>query len=401
MLKVLAATENKETNTSMLTIMVDIPYVLLPELLQHKELSVTYKKLEDIPLQDILKNPFTPALLRQSNVGKLALKAENFQEAKNLWLRNLKDKDVFEVWWSEDGTIESQYDSDANQKEDSGRGDGRFSDFCEIPTLKSNYHELSKLLNCEKSAKLLLTPFAYTTCIISSTNWNEFFEDFCPKYHTPVSGTGFYAKSKKELISWHSDADNVKKLEDENFDWSAINWSKARLEWQVIAEQIYDLREETLWKNGEYHIPFETEIRNLYGGDIGSLCVNNDSSFDNDLFYNLLMKISASMCAKLSYNTQDNEDTLEKHLERANMLIESKYQEPFSHQAVAMTFDECMIYCKTYLIKDKSKYEDENDIFSTKYFCKHYQGNIYHVEERGVCYNLRGYKSFRYIIENE
>jgi hypothetical protein len=175
MLKVLAATENKETNTSMFTIMVDIPYVLLPELLQRKELSVTYKKLEDIPLHDIWNNPFTPALLHQSNIGKLSLKEENFQEAKNLWLRNLKDRDVFEVWWSEKGIIKSQYDSEPKQKEDSGRGDIQFSNFCEIPTLKSNYYELSKLLNCEKSAKLLLAPFAYTTCIISGTNWSDFF----------------------------------------------------------------------------------------------------------------------------------------------------------------------------------------------------------------------------------
>jgi hypothetical protein len=61
------------------------------------------------------------------------------------------------------------------------------------------------------------------------------------------------------LIGWHSDEENVKKLEDENFDWTAINWSKARLEWQVIAERIYDLREETIWKDSEYHIPFEDE----------------------------------------------------------------------------------------------------------------------------------------------
>lgn len=394
MLKVLAATENKETKTSMLTIIVDIPYVLLPELLQRKELSVTYKKLEDIPLHDILKNPFTPALLRQSNVGKLALKAENFQEAKNLWLRNLKDKDVFEVWLSEDGTIESQYNSDAEQKEDSGRGDGRFSDFCEIPTLKSNYHELSKLLNCEKSAKLLLTPFAYTTCIISSTNWNEFFEDFCPKYHTPVSGTGFYAKSKKEVISWHSDEDNVKKLEDENFDWSAINWSKARLEWQVIAERIYDLREETVWKDNKYHIPFEKEIDRLINESNNyRLLTDETSSWEKHEkpiwvecesgetvdINEVKMKISTSMCGLFDqYNLSI---TLDAHFSRLGKMWKSKDYAAFEHQAIAMT---------------SSEYKN----FSTTQQAKYEQGKPIKKENFGICDNLNGFISQKYILQH-
>ena len=43
-------------------------------------------------------------------------------------------------------------------------------------------------------------------------------------------------------------------------------------------------------------------------------------------------------------------DTLEKHLERANMLIEHKHQEPFSHQAIAMSEDEYEMFTVTKLV---------------------------------------------------
>jgi len=58
--KILAATYNPVSRTKMFTVVVDVPYVLLPELLQHKELNITYKKIEDITLEEVLDNPYIP-----------------------------------------------------------------------------------------------------------------------------------------------------------------------------------------------------------------------------------------------------------------------------------------------------------------------------------------------------
>ena len=99
------------------------------------------------------------------------------------------------------------------------------------------------------------------------------------------------------------------------------------------------------------------------------------------MVYKIYMKISASMCDKISYNTRENEDTLEKHLERANMLIESKHWDSFSHQAIAMNEEEYENMFIQSIVKVNGKKEIKR--------------------EMGVAYNIRGFKSFRYIIENE
>ena len=51
-MKTLAATQNNGKKT--LTIMVDVPYVYLPELLKHKDLTITWKKIEAIEVNNIL-----------------------------------------------------------------------------------------------------------------------------------------------------------------------------------------------------------------------------------------------------------------------------------------------------------------------------------------------------------
>ena len=187
---------------------------------------------------------------------------------------------------------------------------------------------------------------------------------------------------------------------DNNLEELRTHCFYKNIEFQIIAEMLYDLYQEADFKETKYHIPFEDEILNKY--EIDYLLQDilqernlevNDINWDN-VWYEILMKISASMCAKLSYNTQDNEDTLEKHLERANMLIEHKHQEPFSHQAVAMDDWDYCNYCKSKVVSKEVFIKNKHIVASNQKYDK------IRVNEYGWCYNLRGFISQRYILEN-
>jgi len=82
----------------------------------------------------------------------------------------------------------------------------------------------------------------------------------CPKYHTPVSGEGFYFRSKKDCIANHSNPENLSKLENmTDVEWLQINYSQAEIHIQKIAEMMWDAMNESVpkvLKSGEYHLPF-------------------------------------------------------------------------------------------------------------------------------------------------
>ena len=92
----------------------------------------------------------------------------------------------------------------------------------------------------------LLEPFMWHTVLLTATEFENFFELRCPKYHTPVSGDGFYFKSKKDCIANHSDPTNLKKLEGmSNIEWLQINSSQTEIHMQALAEAMWDAMNES------------------------------------------------------------------------------------------------------------------------------------------------------------
>lgn len=198
--------------------------------------------------------------------------------------------------------------------------------------------------------------------------------------------------SKKEALEYmQRNGVDISTLNDEF--WQSVNISSAQPEFQVIAEMLYDLYREADWVESKHHIPFEKEIVEQYGFDT----LSNQPAYD---YETLLGYISASMCAKLSYNTQDNIDTVEKHLERANMLLEHKHWEPFSHQAVAMTDLEARALIST-KVMSKDKYDAQKHLLGNHTMIKSTTDDtMVYVMLLGVAYNLRGFMSQRYKLEN-
>lgn len=369
--KVLAATYNPVSNTKMISFLVDFPTVLLGELRTHRILTqgslYEHSELVDfnlsansaraIPsnkyLDKVLDNPFTPIWTKQQK-GMSGDVIQDTSKLNKIWIDFLSDV----------VTKHTELNMEGSHKQNSNR---------------------------------LLSSYAYTTCIISGTEFENFFELRCPKYEFARYNeqgnevTHYeYAKSKKEHIK--QIGITKPEITPDTFSdeyWNRTNKSSAQPEFQVIAEILYDLYQEADWKESKYHIPFEEEINKIYGSELKKYIS------ENLWIQDLKMKISASMCAKLSYNTQDNEDTLEKHLERANMLIEHKHQEPFSHQAVAMDTEEFGHFNKTYFMSS-NKYNEKKPYG----FIEQISNDKVKVAEYGWCYNLRGFISQRYILEN-
>lgn len=363
-MKVLAATLNKVSNTKMFSIMLDIPTVLLAELRTHRILTQG-SLYEHMELDDFNMSANSA---RAIPISKYIDKVES---NPNKWL-----------WTGKQTGMTGSLVTDEQVK---------VFEKIQKEKLEFNIQKTKELLDagCHKQhANRGLVEFAHTTCILSGTEWSNLFSLRCPQYIT--EGKLFYSKKQclKELeISGSSTGTEF----DPNFDWNSINKSSAQPEFQVIAEQIYDLYCEADWKESKYHIPFKEDIDRLYSKDIHQHAIDNswDKSYEE---YKML--ISASMCAKLSYDTQENVDTLEKHLERADKLKESKHWEVFSHQAITMNDEDYQSFFKSFRIKTENYKKGQHVIRVTE------GGKYQIVQEYGWCYNLRGFISNRYILEN-
>lgn len=427
----MAATYNPVSDTRMISFLVDFPTCLLAELRTHRILTqgslYEHMELDDfnmsansaraIPsnkyLQKVLDNPFIPIWTKQQKgMSGKSLPLEIKSKANEYWLSNLKDKDTFHAWIGDGGYMSQGYESQIEDEdfEDTNIGSSIWSASCTLNTLKSYYEKLIALNIHKQNANRLLSPFAYITCIISGTEWDNFFELRCPKYKFAIYNeqgneiTHYeYAKSKKE----HIRQIGVTKPEitsdtfSDNY-WNEINKSSAQPEFQVIAEMLYDLYQEADWKESKHHIPFESDINKQA---LEEYLHKNHKTYEHDqpdsenILNQFLMLVSASMCAKLSYNTQENEDTLEKHLERANMLIESKHWEPFSHQAVSMDKEEYEHFGKMVVISPDRLKEYDKHTHDNEIICELPNGRTC-LQEKGWAYNLRGFISQRYILEN-
>jgi len=139
--------------------------------------------------------------------------------------------------------------------------------------------ELNSLELHKEKANRVLEPYSYTTQIISSTSWGNFFY---------------------QRISCH-----------------------AQPEMRHIAELMKAARDAstpTKLSLGGVHLPYITA---------------DDSSLYDDLD---LVKLSVARCARVSYLTHDGVRDVKKDIELHDRLIEDKHWSPFEHVATATPF---------------------------------------------------------------
>ena len=232
----------------------------------------------------------------------------------------------------------------------------------------------------------ILEPYQYYTVLItgSKEGWDNFFELRCPKYFTPVSGEGFYAKSWKELESWHSNPKNEEILENADTLFKLQhNKGQAEIHMMVLAEAIYDAMNESTPEKlepGDWHIPFSDTF------DMGHF-----ADTQNGIDWLKMVKVSTAMAARISYTVIEDEKEIdyERMIELHDKLIELKHLSPLEHCARAMSTDEYFEFAKGKLLV-KDGYGDGDSL----------EQDLDNSTE-GWCRNFKGFISYRHIIETQ
>lgn len=256
---------------------------------------------------------------------------------------------------------------------------------------RDNAIEVAKILYEEgkvtkQLCNRLLEPFMWTRMIftISKKGIENLFNLRCPRYKFD-NGYGeptfFFSKKEwEEVNKWKGSQDGSEGLDKKittpknDFEWKALNEGQAEIHFMELAEQMYDAYKESrpqILGNNEWHIPFEEEIINQF--PLSSLGER--------------IKISAVMCARTSYTVIEEGKplSLERYLELYDLLISSDppHSSTLEHTCKTMTDDVYKTFVRGSVMKN-----EHDDTFITK------------KENSGWCYNLKGFMSLRYIIEN-
>ena len=126
----------------------------------------------------------------------------------------------------------------------------------------------------------ILEPFAHISCVITGTEWQNFFDLRC-----------------------HPDADPTMR---------------------ALAEAMRNAIAESEPETSDFHLPYVDEWHSEYGSD--------------DETIRKAMMISAARCARVSYLNHDGtHPDIEKDLALARKLLDAKHMSPFEHQAQAWT----------------------------------------------------------------
>lgn len=176
----------------------------------------------------------------------------------------------------------------------------------------------------KQDVSLLLSPFTFSNVILTGDDkaWEQFFELRCPKYKNE-SGNVFYS---------------AEAFEENNNQRLPVNTSTAYPAIQEVAASIYNTirkAKSNFLNEGEWHLPFSGMIDKIPYTENSRETLKNKMYRQNkvDEYEKVVKpKISASLCAKISFDTTFANDTWQKHLDRATRLIQDKHFSPFEHQ---------------------------------------------------------------------
>lgn len=350
--EVLADSINKQGHR-LTTFKVTYPHIIHAEMLRHRMLSRNVASSRAIPfkkmVKDVQENPFIPIAWQKTHKG---MQGTEYLSHKDDVYNNTHE------WLA-----------------------GR--DYVVAVAKSLNDLGITKQL-CNR----LLEPFVWTTELVSGTEWENFFELRCPKYHYDLEDK--YFRSKKDWLEYYKkncigDVNSDFTLKEE--DWFDINKSQAEIHIQKIAEMMWDAYNESTPKQlqeGEWHIPFGDKIDLISWLDI----VNDDGHLDGDLdeqdrlFIIDKLKISTARCARLSYTTLGDNPKIdyEADIKLHDRLLKSKHLSCFEHCARAMSEEEYKSFYKGEEANKENTGIDEN---------------------KGWVNNYRGFIQYRYLVENK
>lgn len=223
----------------------------------------------------------------------------------------------------------------------------------------------------------LLEPFQWYTCLVTATEFDNFYELRCPKYY--YESENKYFKSKKDYSNYWFECFGSGIEEAIEGDpvlwWLNINHSQAEIHIQAIAEAMWDAMNESLpnqLESGQWHIPFGDKID--YALHKWNFLPNIHELWGKDMSeYGI--KVSTARCARLSYMTFDGEIDYEKDIALHNTLLSSRHASAFEHCCRVLNKEEYNTLGKMTLHPEKG-----------------------YVFEKGWVDNIRGFISYRRIL---
>lgn len=257
----------------------------------------------------------------------------------------------------------------------------------------NNLHGVTKQL-CNR----LLEPFQWYTCLVTATEYDNFYKLRCPKFineHEEGEDVSFsrkdFIKKLKERYptNWESDLKDFYGIENNTEEeWFSLSESGAEIHIQALAEAMWDAYNESTpnqLEAGEWHMPFM--------GNFDPKKLLELSGQEPEDFELVCRKIATARAARLSYMTFDGEIDYEKDIKLHDKLLVDVHMSPFEHCARAMSDGEYVSFVKGNL--DTIEIDEPNDGEFVAY------NKVWNRDkEAGWCNNFRGFIQYRYLIEN-
>ena len=244
----------------------------------------------------------------------------------------------------------------------------------------------AKLLNesdgvTKQLCNRLLEPYQWYTCLVTATEFENFYKLRCPQY---TNGYDEEFRSRKDYINGT--------FEPEMYPTSEVGWwniskSGAEIHIQALAEAMWDAQNESKpnqLQPGEWHMPFM--------GNFDPKKLLEISGQEPEDFELVCRKIATARAARLSYMTFDGEIDYAKDIALHDQLLASGHFSPFEHCARAMTTDEYMSFIKGQIDIVETDEPNPGDFVA--------YGKIWNFDkEVGWCNNFKGFIQYRYLLE--
>lgn len=351
------------------TFVLTYPRIIHAEMMTHRVFSRNAASSRAIPFNKMVKSveedPFIPIAWQKDHKGMQG--TEYFTESEFI-------------------DIEPEYAEDPN-----------VTNVLAIPHLKSMWLHakqsaisMSVALNKSKVTKQLcnrlLEPFQWYTCLVTTTELENFYKLRCPQYELFSENEPLYFKSRKDFNKY------VEAVGDEPFtlteeDWWSISKSGAEIHIQAIAEAMWDAQNESKpnqLEADEWHMPFM--------GNFDPEKLLELSGQEPEDFELVCRKIATARAARLSYMTFDGEIDYTKDIALHDQLLASGHYSPFEHCAKAMNDEEYVSFIKGEI--DTIEIDNPNPGDFVAY------NKVWNSDkEAGWCNNFKGFIQYRYLLE--
>jgi thymidylate synthase ThyX len=189
-------------------------------------------------------------------------------------------------------------------------------------------------------------------------------------------------KTRKEVSTFLKEK-NIYTTNWNEEKWQSINYSKAEIHMQALAEAMWDAHNESeprLLKAGEWHIPFGDQMDTDALHDYGIVELNNSYDLEE-----LKVAVAVARCARLSYMTFEGKIDYKKDIELFKILYKNKHMSPFEHVAKAMSDFEYSVFAKNTAVYNKNSWTPVPGLTNV---------------DEAWCNNIRGFVQYRFFLEN-